>query len=707
MTTRSVRIGGASGFWGETAVGTPQLLASGNVDYLVYDCLAEITMSIMARARAADPTLGFATDFVSGIIRPNLTSIASQGVKVISNAGGVNPQACAAALRKLIEAAGLDLKVGVVTGDDLSGHADGLVSAGVREMFSNSELPPVERLASVNAYLGAFPIAAALRGGADIVVTGRVVDSAVVLGACIHEFEWSPGDLDELAGASIAGHVIECSTQATGGNFTDWHLVADDLAEIGFPIAEIHADGSFVISKPEGTGGIVSQGSVAEQLLYEIGDPQAYVLPDVVCDFSGVQLTEIGPDQVKVTGARGYPPSDTYKVSATYADGFRGGQLLFFYGFDADRKARAYAKAVLKRARGRLAQAGLPDFTETCVEVFGDESHYGAAKHVDGAREVTLKVAAKHPDQKGIGALLKEAVGAALGAPPGLTLFSAGGRPKPSPVVRLFSLLWPKANVDIAVEVDGESLPVEAGAGQPFDPATIERPPAPAPPDLSGDTTTVPLVRLAWGRSGDKGDAANIGIIARRPEYLPYIWAALTEDAVVARFSHFLSGNARRFLMPGCHAINFLLTDVLGGGGVASLRNDPQGKGYAQILLDHPIPVPTALAAALPSDRWRPASRTCCDHATVHRATLLRRRVAESLIACPYLSPAFRRTPRRIRPIAPICWRSSPSFERSKTAPRRRPTNGARHSSEEVSSRRAIAYSMCSIPECHFCACTT
>ena len=598
MTKDTLRIGGAIGFWGETSVATPQLLAAG-VDYLVYDYLAEITMSIMARARATDRERGYATDFVSAVIRPNLAGIARQGVKVVSNAGGVNPDACARAIRALVDEAGLDLTVAVVRGDDLTERIAHLAGADVREMFSGAPLPSAERIASVNAYLGALPIAAALDAGADIVVTGRLVDSAVTLGACLHEFGWAADDYDAMAGASLAGHILECSTQATGGNFTDWDTIAGGIADIGYPVAELFPDGSFVCTKPEGTGGLVSVGTVAEQMLYEIGDPQAYVLPDLVCDFSGVALEQIGPDRVRVSGARGAPPTDTYKVSATFADGFRGGQLLFFYGYDADRKARAYGDAALARARTRLERQGLPDFAETLIEVFGDESHYGPARRIDGAREVTLKIAAKHADQRGIATLLQETIGAALSAPPGLTLFSGGGRPRPSPVVRLFSFLWPKTDVPVTVEIDGTASPAAPSPGMPFEASAIERPVPPAAPDPADDTVEVPLVKLAWGRSGDKGDKANIGIIARRSEYLPYLWAALTEQAVAARFAHFLEGPVERFLLPGSSAINFLLHDVLGGGGVASLRNDPQGKGYAQVLLDHPIPVPAALAESL------------------------------------------------------------------------------------------------------------
>jgi hypothetical protein len=600
---RTIRIGGASGFWGETCLATAQLLGDGALDYLVYDYLAEITMSIMARARSADPALGYATDFVTAALRPNLAEIARQGVKVVSNAGGVNPQACAAAVRQLVDAAGLDLRVAVVSGDDLLPRAEQLASRKPAEMFSGDTFPPADKLASINAYLGAFPIAEALDAGADIVITGRVVDSAVTLGACIHEFGWGRGDLDRLAGGSLAGHILECGPQATGGNFTDWELVADRYADIGYPIAEVAEDGSFVCTKPAGSGGLVTPHTVGEQMLYEIGDPQAYVLPDVVCDFTAVRLEQQGADHVSVQGAQGYPPPAEYKVSATWADGFRSGLVWFFCGFDADRKARVFADAALQRARRRLSVAGLPDFTETLVELIGDESHYGARRAVSGARDVAVKIAARHPESKALVILLQEVTGLALGGPPGLTGF-AGARPKPSPVIRLYSFTLPRTELDIRIEL-GDRQWAHAAPEQErvFDPAQVVRP---APPGITGDDVDlvkVPLIRLALARSGDKGDKANIGVIARRPALLPWIWNALSEEAVAAAFAHFLDGRAarpvERYFLPGSFAINFLLHGVLGGGGVASLRNDPQGKTYAQLLLDYPIPVPGTLVEGL------------------------------------------------------------------------------------------------------------
>ena len=620
MSDKNIRIAGASGFWGDAARATPQLLKGGNVDFIAYDYLAEITMSIMARARAKNPDYGYALDFVTAAMKPNLKEIARQGVKIVSNAGGVNPQACANALRAVIAEQGLSLKVACVLGDDLITQRDELAAQGHTEMFTGGAFPATDKIASINAYLGAFPVAKALEEGADIVVTGRCVDSAVTLGACIHAFGWGRDDLDKLAMGSLAGHIIECGPQATGGNFTDWEEV-HSLETIGYPITEISADGNFVCSKPEGTGGLVTRATIAEQMVYEIGDPQAYMLPDVICDFSNVELEQVGENLVRVTGAIGSPAPDTYKVCTTYADEFRGGTNMTFYGIDADRKAQKLADAIFVAARRTLKHLGLPDFSETSVEILGAESQFGSAATVTNCREVVMKIAAKHPDAAGIGIMLKETVGLGLATPPGLSGF-AGARPSPSPVVRLFSFALlkgaaegstkgaaegsTKGAVKPQVELDGVVFDVPDTAGVTFNRQNITRPKVPTLPAApAGDLVAVPLIKLAWGRSGDKGDKANIGIIARQSEYLPYIYAALTEQAVFEKFAHFLPEGAtsdrsvERYLMPGTDAINFLIHDVLGGGGMASIRNDAQGKGYGQLLLAASIPVSAEIANKL------------------------------------------------------------------------------------------------------------
>ncbi|MGB0907493.1 MAG: acyclic terpene utilization AtuA family protein [Maricaulaceae bacterium] len=588
-----IKIGGASGYWGESAMATPQLLAAGGLDYLVYDYLAEITMSIMARAKAKDSSRGYATDFIDFMLKPNLRKIAKSGVKIIANAGGVNPESCGAAARALIAEQGLDLKVAVITGDNLLADKDAIAASGKTDMFSGAAMPDASKIASINAYLGAFPIAKALAAGADIVITGRVVDSAVTLGACIHEFGWGESDWDLLASGSLAGHILECGPQTTGGNFTDWEDVGD-IANIGYPIAEISADGSFITTKPEGTGGIVTVGTVSEQMLYEIGDPQSYLLPDVTCDFSEVTITQDALDRVLVSPAKGRPAPSHYKTCLTYADGFRAGTYVTLYGGNATAKAEKLADAVMVRTANMLRLFNLGEYTEVSREILGSGSQFGEARASD---EVVMKFAVKHPEAMGIGLFLKELAGMGLATPPGLSGFTGGGRARPQPVVRLFSYLTDKTNISSSIEINGTVI-----SHTDFVPDQIAAPTqhiAPNTPDEA--VTEVPLETLAWARSGDKGNKANIGVIARKAEYLPYIWASLTPQRIGDIFAHFAddSNAVQGFYLPGSNSINYLIDNVLGGGGAASLRNDAQAKGYGQILLSHTVKIPAAMAAKI------------------------------------------------------------------------------------------------------------
>ena len=594
--TRPLRIGCASGFWGDSEAGAAQLVRHGDIDVLVSDYLAEITMSLLARARAKDPAAGYGTDFVrtTAALGPE---IAARGVRVITNAGGVNPQACAEALRAAFAAQGVQLKIAVVEGDDLYSQAEALRAEGVAEMFSGAPMPA--KLLSINAYLGAQPIAAALAAGADVVITGRVVDSAVTLAALVHAFGWRWDDWDRLALGSLAGHVIECGTQCTGGLFTDWEQVPgwDDM---GFPIVECEADGrSFVLTKPPGTGGLVTPATVGEQVLYEIADPRDYRLPDVCCDFSQVRLQAAGEQRVRVSGARGRPAPPTLKVSATYADGWRLLGTLMIGGRDAARKAQRVGEAILARCTRLLAERGIGPFGETSLEVLGAESTYGPHSRAQGAREVVLKVAARHADKAALELLARELAPTASSMAQGITGF-AGGRPSPSPVVRLFSCLVERSRVTARVSLDGRAVPFEAlpppAAG---DNALPPWPAEPAPPHFGRATQRVPLLRIAHGRSGDKGDSANIGIIARSDAAWHWLRGVLDAEAVAAYFAHRAHGPVQRYELPGMRAFNFVLQQALGGGGVASLRYDPQGKAYAQMLLDIELDVPAEVLHSL------------------------------------------------------------------------------------------------------------
>jgi len=582
-----VRIGGASGFWGDSSVGAPQLVAQGRLDYLVFDYLAELTMSILAAARGKKPELGYATDFVDVTMRAIVRDVANKGIRVVSNAGGVNPQACAQALQALAAEQGVPLKIAVVTGDDVLALVPQLREQGVRELQTGAPLP--ERLLTANAYLGALPIRAALDAGAQVVITGRCVDSAVTLGALMHAFDWRADDHDRLAQGSLAGHIIECGCQATGGLHTDWESVPD-WPRIGYPVLECQADGSFVVTKPEGTGGLVNTAVVAEQMLYEIGDPRRYLLPDVTCDFTQVRLEQLGEHRVRVSGARGLPPGPAYKVSATFMDGYRCTAQLTIVGLEAARKAQRTGEAILARTRQLFAQRRWLPYTRTHIEVLGSElANFGPHARTQDVREAVLQVAVMHPQKEALELFAREIAPAGTSWSPGTT--GAGGRPSPAPAIRQFAFLVDKGRVRPQVRIGDAVQEVSVPTGQ----AQVPPPDAQAASDAilpRAGWPQVPLVQLAWARSGDKGNHSNIGVIARRPEWLPWLRGQLTPERVKDWLGHLVAGEVTRYEVPGIHALNFLCTEALDGGGMASLRNDPLGKGMAQILLAMPVAVP-------------------------------------------------------------------------------------------------------------------
>lgn len=591
MTVKqALRIGGASAFWGDSNEATAQLVERGNVTVLVYDYLAELTLSIMANAMSRKPELGYATDFIKALV-PHLSQIKEGGIRVLSNAGGMNPQGCAAALREAAQAAGVKLRIAVIEGDDLLPAREAVVNAGVREMFSGAQVP--ETLTSLNAYLGAFPVVEALRQDADVVITGRCVDSALALAALIHHFGWKPDDFDRLAAGSLVGHLLECTTQTTGGLFTDWWKVPgwDDM---GYPIAECEADGSFILCKPEGTGGLITPLVASEQMLYEVSDPANYLLPDVSCDFTGVELTQAGPNRLRITGAKGSPPTTTYKVSGTWLDGFRLTTTLTFVGADAAAMGRRAVEAIVARAGRLIKKAGHADFSRVCIEVLGSEVPSFGANARGNAREVVVRLAVHHANSKALEIVSTEVAHMGIAGAPGTTGFS--GRQKPQAIYRLFSFLWPKSAVAVHAVIDGErkdlTLPQpgmnNAGCkGRRYSHAA--RP--------TGEQVTVPLSALAVARSGDKGDRAHVAVIARDPKFAAVIGEQLTPQAVAAWFAHLSNGKVHRYEVPGIAAYNFVLDDALGGGGAASLRNDPLGKTFGQIILTHPVSIPASWAA--------------------------------------------------------------------------------------------------------------
>jgi hypothetical protein len=588
-----VRIGGACAFLGDSPYATPQLLKVPGLHYLVYDYLAEVTISVLARSRRKSPEQGgWASEFVDVVLRENLAEIAAKGVKVIANAGGLNPEACGAAVRKLVAELGLPLKVAVVGGDDILPRMDALRAP---EMFTGAAMPA--QFMSANAYLGAAPIARALALGADIVVTGRVVDSAVTLGALMHEFGWETGDFLRMAQGTAAGQLIECGAQATGGTFTDW-FEGGDWSDIGYPVAECFADGRIVLTKPPGTGGIVNVGTVSEQLLYEVDDPGNYIVPDAIVDFTQVQLTQLGPDRVEVTGVQGRAPTGTYKGTATFQDGYRTVVVLPVVGMDAAAKARRQAEALVARAERHMAAQGQAPFTVRHIELLGLEASYGANAQALPGREVIARIVLDHPQRAPLERVSLDAMSPTTSMAPGSTGWT-GGRPVVAPMMRVFSFLVPKREVEAWIDLGAgrERIGGWQGGGAPRADAAAPRTAVPEP---LASMRSVRLVDLAYARSGDKGNRFMTAVIARDAAYLPWIRRALQPARVAAFMRHvFDAPDAARidvFEAPGIHALNLVLHDALRGGQMASPRLDPLAKAMAQQLLELPVEIPSELS---------------------------------------------------------------------------------------------------------------
>lgn len=449
---KRVRIGNGCGFWGDNLDAPVRLAAADRLDYLTLEYLAELTMSILAVQKQKDPAAGFATDFLDVLGR--LTPILKQqpNLKVVTNAGGMNPHGCAAKARDILKKAGVGHRIGVVSGDDLMPRLDELVAAGhtLKHLDTGDPLSTIrERVVSANAYLGAKPIADALKGGAQVVITGRVADASLTVGPAAFECGWGFGetDLDHLAAATVAGHLIECGAQATGGLWIN----ADDstrLAEVGYPIAEIAEDGTFTITKPEGTGGAVNVETVSEQLLYEVADPARYYTPDVVADFTTVKLTETGTDVVSVSGGTSNGITDTYKVSVAYRDGYASAGSLLIFGPNAAQKARRSGVIILEKLR----QAGFT-FAHSYVEALGaGDCVPGVVKPASDPPEVVLRVAVRDPNRAAVERFTKEFAPLVTSGFPGTTGYTTG-RPPVREVFAYWPALIAKSAVTPIVEV--------------------------------------------------------------------------------------------------------------------------------------------------------------------------------------------------------------------------------------------------------------
>ena len=591
-----VRIGNAQAFWGDRPSAARDLLAQEpDLDYLTMDYLAEVSMSILALQRERDPQLGYPRDFVE-VVRQLAEYWAAGGrCRLVANAGGLDPAACAAACRAALEQAGCrPLTIGVVSGDDvlhLLKSADG--GDDFKNLDSGEPLDAVrERLVTANAYMGCAGVVRALDAGADIVITGRVADPSLVVAACVHAFGWSLDDWDRLAGATVAGHLLECGTQVTGGISTDW-LDLPDPAHVGFPIADVDRTGGCVVTKSPRSGGAVTAATVKEQLIYEIGDPGRYLSPDVCVSFLGLDVAEIAADRVRVTNAKGTPPPPTLKVSATHRDGFRAAGTLTIVGAGARKKAERCGGIVLDRLR----EAGCT-YRDTIVECLGQGGSVpvsGIFAEGDDARETVLRIAVESESRANVEAFARELMPLVTAGPQGTTGY-AEGRPRVHPVFRYWPCLVDAARVELQVATltTADTLAHRTSPAEWLPPAAVVKEPRvavamPARLAVPRDRAAT-LGEIAHGRSGDKGTAANVGILARSPDDYPWLVEWLTPERIAAHFAPLGVTKVERHPLPNLGGLNFILHGVLRRG----IRTDAQGKALAEATLAMPLREPAA-----------------------------------------------------------------------------------------------------------------
>ena len=589
--TKTVRVGNASGYWGDDLSALERQLARGRLHYITLDFLAEVTMSILQKQRSRNIELGYATDFIHQM-RTSLPLLTSTQTRMITNAGGLNPLGCARQIERMAAELGATTKVAVISGDDLMDRLDQLLAKGVplKNMETGEALSSIrERVESANAYLGAAPILQALEKGADIVITGRVADAALAVAPPVFEFGWSLEDWDRLASAIVAGHILECGAQASGGNLTDWREVPS-LLDIGYPVAEFLSDGTFHVTKHEGTGGLVSRKTVTEQLIYEIGDPRDYRTPDAVADFSSIVLSEEAENRVKVSGVRGKPRPDSLKVSISYHDGYKAEGTLIVTRPDAVEKSRRLADLFWTRL-------GL-EFEETSTELVGYNSCHRHLVAPFDPPEILLRLSARDTDEEKLEEFARKFPSLLLSSTPSIALL--GARPRIQEVVAYWPCLIPAWEItpEVTFLSSGKKLRV---AWTPPPSVTQKADPEPFPPSQSdprsdrGAHVRVPLIELCYARSGDKGDTCNIGVVARSEKIYFWLCRELTAPRVKEYFGEITQGEVERFELPNLQALNFLLQRSLGGGGTVSLRIDPQGKTLAAALLMMEVDVPQQL----------------------------------------------------------------------------------------------------------------
>jgi hypothetical protein len=610
-----VRIANAGGYWGDDPYALRrQILGPLKIDYISIDFLSEITMSILEKQRAQDQRRGFAQDFLTQL-EPLLEHCLARKIKIITNAGGVNPGACAEGLLAAARARGLSLKVAVIEGDNIVSRLPELLKAGIdlTNLETGESLAPyADRVLAANAYFGALPVVEALKHDPDIVISGRLTDTGITLAPLIHEFGWPEDDYHRRAAGIVGGHIIECGAQASGGNFTDWRKVPT-FVDIGYPILEYLEDGSFVVTKHPGSGGLITCQTVREQLLYEMGDPQNYLTPDTIADFSTIRLEPDGPDRVRVSGVRGRKPTDLLKVSVAYEDGSRVSGSLIISGPDARAKAETFAELFWTRLRKELHLAGLAPADHVQTEFVGHDSTHRGLTPPHRPAEILLRLSARDADQRKLLVFRKLLPSLILSGPAGVAV--TGGAPTLSAVVSYWPALIPQEfalpSVTVHQQVGRSAQAKILGEARDIPwPRTggtaggQEPPEDPYPASLlagwdQAARVRVPLMEIAHARSGDKGDTVNIGLIGRSPECYAWLRENIGVEELKAWFGDACRGEVIRYLVPSLWALNFLLEHSLGGGGTVSLYIDAQGKTLAQALLRCKVNVPEPILGTI------------------------------------------------------------------------------------------------------------
>ena len=582
-----LRVANCSGFYGDRVSAAREMVEGGPIDVLTGDWLAELTMLLLGKAMLAGRP-GYARTFLTQMEQV-LPTCYERGIKVVSNAGGLDPAGCAAAVAEVAARAGIKPVIAYVTGDDLLPRLPELLSAGhplanmdTGELLAEAEVTPL----TAHAYLGGLPIARALTAGADVVITGRVTDAALVVGPGMWRFGWSGDDLDALAGAVVAGHVIECGCQTTGGNYSFFQEIPD-LAHGGFPLAELAADGSAVITKHPGTGGLVSVGTVTAQLLYEIGSAR-YLNPDVTARFDTISLQQVGPDRVLVSGTRGEPPPADLKVALNYAGGYRNSMVLVIEGSDVAAKAELAEQTIWARVKG-----GKASFDAVDVDLVGSDP-------------ALLRISVLDRDKAKVGRAFSAAV-----VETGLASYPGFYGLTPPGDASAYGVYWPTTVpaelVTTSVVIDGEAVwtgPARTEPGQsphphPNPPAARAAPHMPTAPSDSAETTMrVPLGTIAGARSGDKGGNANLGVWVRTPAEFDWLDRYLTEQRLAELLPQVADLPVERHRLPNLLAINFVIVGLLGRGVAASTRLDPQAKALGEELRSALADIPADLLPA-------------------------------------------------------------------------------------------------------------